>query len=483
MGALCCCLGQAGVVVRAAVPAPKVPKKDQGIAPENVTLEPGKKTVILIHGLAGSAMTFSSEKCLDCGGDGKHVADLMTCCTCKGTGKTPPETEDSPSWCDISMFLWGPRSFVQGLMCEVKMEDGLPKAVDGDGFTVHVVEGAKGIATVNPFDKYARVLCFEPMIDVLSKDYNVLCLNYDWRKFGCPHYSKTILPRFKFLVEKANRETGHKVTIVGHSMGCGVTTLCMSDAGEQWQKDFVEDVILVAPANMGSPSMLSSLGFSPIVNSSSFFEHLKLGDGLAQASATWPCMIQEVPLPVAGINCFHEDHVFAFTSEKKYKLADMEAFLRDMADEAKKRGKKRDFGPLFYPHAKANADRMEPPVVPISLIFNDHHDTVSTLNYAAIDNDLLGCPELQLGKKGDGTIVAESVVRMGLEWRKMGRDVTIINSPDENNHRDLAGGAYTVATIDKIMRGVDVKDRREFRLVDEIPCDELSRKHNSFFTS
>jgi len=443
----------------------------------------GKKTAILIHGLSGSAMTFTSEKCIECGGDGRW--GFVECSTCSGSGKTPPGASESPSWCDISMFMWGPSTFTNSLKCQIKEVDGLPKAMDAEGITVNVVQGRDGIDSVNPFDSsWDDIECFRPMIDGLSKDFNVECMNYDWRKWGCPHFSKTIPPRFKALVEKAKRESGCKVTIVGHSMGCGMACLCMHDMGEKWQKEYVEDVILVAPANMGSPSMLSSLGFSPVVNSSSMFESLKLGNGLAQTSATWPCMIQELPLAVGGIHCFEKDHVFARTSKKNYKIDDMDDFMKDMQELGRKNNDPRETGPAFYRHAKANADRMKAPMVPITLMFNDAHDTVSTLNYIDVKDDLMACPTLEKGKKGDGTIVAESVVRMGLEWRKLGRDVTIINTPDKNNHKDLCGGEYSVEVIGKIMHGVDVKDHREnIRLVNESlgGTVSLSEKPNSHF--
>merc|ERR1712194_381624 len=52
---------------------------------------------------------------------------------------------------------------------------------------------------------------------------------------------------------------GQKATLIGHSMGASVILYMLSVLGDHWVKEHVGEVVLVAPAHVGSPCMLPNL--------------------------------------------------------------------------------------------------------------------------------------------------------------------------------------------------------------------------------
>merc|ERR1712137_1334982 len=101
---------------------------------------------------------------------------------------------------------------------------------DQQGFELRPHEGLDGIKVINPRDpSILHIVAWKHLIESLEarNDCNVVALNYDFRKWGCPRYSKTMPLRFRELVEQANDSTGSKVMVVGHSMGCAITLYCL----------------------------------------------------------------------------------------------------------------------------------------------------------------------------------------------------------------------------------------------------------------
>merc|ERR1712048_572393 len=136
---------------------------------------------------------------------------------------------------------------------------------------------------------------------------------------------------------------------------------------------------------MGSPCMLPSFAHAPFAQLADHFFPVPFGleCDVGNRTSTWACMLAEMPVPVGHVSPWPEDHVFASTPNKDYRMADMSQFLYDVQQSALNDPAVscRKFGPALYPSALELAGAMKAPQVPTHLIYSDGMDTIAQLKY------------------------------------------------------------------------------------------------------
>merc|ERR1719291_533828 len=121
----------------------------------------------------------------------------------------------------------------------------------------------EGIKMMNPKDRFGQAIkVWHGLIETLQQDHHCEGFCYDWRKWGCPKYVKTVVQNFRELVEPLTHdervvEQG-PVSVITHSMGGEVILYCLNELGAEWQKKYIKEIIMIAPAPCGSPVMIPS---------------------------------------------------------------------------------------------------------------------------------------------------------------------------------------------------------------------------------
>eukprot|EP00971_Amphidinium_carterae_P050260 990413-Amphidinium_carterae.1 len=75
---------------------------------------------------------------------------------------------------------------------ELSSGEALPCTVDAPGTEVRVVQGLDPIAALNP-GQHPPVKLWEDFIKTFENTYGLLPVNYDWRRWGDPVYSRECL--------------------------------------------------------------------------------------------------------------------------------------------------------------------------------------------------------------------------------------------------------------------------------------------------
>ncbi|CAE8596527.1 unnamed protein product, partial [Polarella glacialis] len=284
--------------------------------------EPGRKSVVFVHGLASCALVAKTKPGY------KHFV-------CEGN-----EEAEFSRLVYISLAEYAVRPHVVTALAlahvQGKKKDGTPciTTTSGEeGVDVHPVLGLQGIRQLNPGEDKTPVSLWQNLYAELEPNYNCFAFNYDWRRWGDQVYIEEVLERFKHNIEDAAELAGHPVALIGHSMGAQVVLYCIGMLGDAWQKKYVEQVVLVGPAPMGSPSMFaayangpSSIAHSSVLPVVDYYEHK-----LSEVSSTWPAMLAELPRMMGTTQTFPADYAFAITPTKRYCLGDVEEFLKDLA--------------------------------------------------------------------------------------------------------------------------------------------------------
>jgi len=397
--------------------------------------------VVCVAGLASSALE-------------NHVPsyrDWFPCCL-------PPLFR--VSYCSIKALVSNPERTLQSLRLRLttgELSDGreVQIAESVSGVRIRPVRGTAGISTLNP-GEWVPVDVWRQLVNSLGTDFNCQAFNYDWRRWGDQVYAERLTDMFRAEIEEAY---GHgsgddrKVTVVAHSMGAPVTLYCLSALGDDWAQQYIEQVILVAPAHMGSPSMLPNFAHGPLgathsfIPAPHFLEH-HIGD----ITATWACMVAEMPMMKVGTaEPWPEDHVFAKTPTREYGREDMGRFLDDVA--ACTGG--REFGPALWPGVQELCGKMRAPAVATSIIYSAGDETIAQVTYAS--DDLGAAPEISRTEPGDGTITAASIEAVAKAWQQDGADVRLFKAEGRVSHKDLIACSQTLQLIPKLLEGAEVQ--------------------------
>jgi pimeloyl-ACP methyl ester carboxylesterase len=333
---------------------------------------------------------------------------------------------------------------------------------DAEGYEVRPIKGIDSLSRLNPRENLPPVAVWKNLNDKLQTEFSLEAFNYDWRKWGCPRFSRALPSRFKMEVERAYRRGGKgegaRVTLMGHSMGCPVILYCLGILGVEWQRIYLDQVLLVAPAMMGSVSMVPSYANNPLSATHAMFHAPEfLNNGVAATTRTWACMVAEMPMRVGGLNPFDSGRPIAKTSDRDYYVDDMGQFLEDLNEHVPGR----EFGAALWSSVQELASHMHAPAVPVRMIYNDEHATMAAVSYEQ-KSSLGDAPYVSETLQGDGTISLDSVESLGRQWREQGADVTLLNTPDQADHKNLIAGEYTVKTVLSLLKGEDIEERLSF---------------------
>jgi len=355
-----------------------------------------------------------------------------------------------------------------------------------EGIHVQPVEGLDGIKSLNPGEAMP-VYLWHALIKQLGQDYNLAAFNYDWRRWGDLFYVEEVLGEFRLNVEDAYEKSGQKVVLVGHSMGAQVCTYCLGALGKAWTQTYVDDLVLVGPAPMGSPSMFaayangpSSIAHSSAIPVAEFYES-KLGD----VTSTWSCMISELPVPVGDVDTFKGSQPFATTPSKLYYAADVGEFLQDLAachekDEkdpaalrarsesahGKVRGWLEEQGfvntkklwkpgyqtaPRHYAGVAHMAKSMTAPACRTHFVYSNRVKTLTSVDFPS--EDLRQKATLAQFEPGDDTVTAASIQKLADAWREAGTDVCMHKCPGAVHHKELISCKFTLQLLQNVMEG------------------------------
>eukprot|EP00931_Biecheleriopsis_adriatica_P077976 TRINITY_DN5144_c0_g1_i2.p1 TRINITY_DN5144_c0_g1~~TRINITY_DN5144_c0_g1_i2.p1 ORF type:complete len:830 (+),score=127.23 TRINITY_DN5144_c0_g1_i2:87-2576(+) len=374
----------------------------------------------------------------------------------------PENAETDPyqvCWVSVSQLIQRPVQTFDQLrlrLVEGMLSDGsrVKCTANNEGCDVRPFPGLDGIKDLNPTG-HIRVPVWSPLIEELEGDFSWHAFNYDWRRWGDQKYAEDLVDQFREKVQHAIEMDAHpsgKASLVCHSMGCPVALYVLSVLGDDWAKKHISQLILVGPAHMGSPAMMSSYAHAPFVDTQSWVPiPVAFDKTLGDLTATWACMIAEMPMLVGGELPWPEEHIFASTPEKDYTLKDIGQFLEDVASCKANR----ETGPALWSGVQKLASMMKAPAVPTSIIYSDRLDTPSQIEYES--SDLCKKPKLKSSAPGDGTIVASSVEAIGHAWRSKGCDVKLIKDPGSHakppDHKELIGCPFSVGVISRLLEG------------------------------
>mmetsp|Transcript_131519 Transcript_131519/g.232360 ORF Transcript_131519/g.232360 Transcript_131519/m.232360 type:complete len:550 (+) Transcript_131519:32-1681(+) len=388
----------------------------------------GQRTVICVAGLASSALVCEERNL--CGRKKKKV-----------------------SYCSIDALATNPLRTLASLECtlvEGQMKDGssAPTVADRRGCKITPVEGTAGIRTLNPGEEIP-VSVWDGLIDELEDGFNLWNFAYDWRRWGDMPYVETVVDNFKEKVETCIAKDCHeskKASIIAHSMGAPVVLYCINQLGREWQWRYLDQIILVAPAMMGSPIMIPSFAHAPFVATMNWLpmqNHIE--HSLGDLCSTWPCMLAEMPMLVGEHAGWPDNHVFACTPTDEYKMEDIGRFLEDLCGCQENR----EIGKEMWPNIEEMAKALTCPAVPVEVIYGKGVDTPNSFEYRT--PDIGAAPLVKSNEPGDGTIVADSVTRIVEKWREEGMHVGCFECPGEITHKELIINPFTIAVIEKLL--------------------------------
>jgi pimeloyl-ACP methyl ester carboxylesterase len=374
------------------------------------------------------------------------------------------------SWCDVRQLIKNPVGVFRCLrlqLVDYTDADGniAYTTADQTGYSTRPLKGGEGDYADKPetvgcedlnANGYIPVPVWGPLIHELEEDFNWHMFEYDWRRWGDELFVRQSVDRFRGSVETQLKADGtDKIAIIGHSMGASVALYCLSELGEDWAKEHISHVILVAPAHLGAPSMVSSFAHAPFVDTKSWLPIPGMFDKrLGDLTASWPCMIAELPVNVGGLQSWPEDYKFAIVGpeenpEKVYKIGGMQEFLEDLVSHKGHR----EIGPAIWPGAQRMADKTKGAGVPTTVIYSDGTDTPYRVQYDCAN--ISKKARLLESKPGDGTVIAESLER----WAEQLPDVRLLKEPhpapgrSSASHKELIISPFTIGMLPRILDG------------------------------
>lgn len=353
-----------------------------------------RKTVLLVHGMC--SCTLETE-----------ISDSA------GLGPAPEGYH--PAWVNAGRFISSREQTLKSL--SLKMENGKVVPVN-DGVKVRAKPGVEGIHCLNEDSHLPSIPIFRTALDKFGPHFNLMPLNYDWRRWGDIEYAKEVLVDFRAAILASKQVTGRPVDIVGHSMGALVVLWCLNEMGARWVKANVGTLVLVCPAPSGTPVMFPCYAAGPLQGFVNHHIHIPkaLEKDVSQASSSWPCLISEFPQECGGIQTWDLDFPFVITPTKKYCVGDVTKFLEDVEALAPER----NMGPQLIKGVYQMNSICKAPPVTTHIIYNDGLDTVKQMKYK--DEDITVWPEDITFGPGDGTVLAAQLEKLAEEWRKQKRD-------------------------------------------------------------
>ena len=203
---------------------------------EEAVQERGVKCVALVHGLASCALTSKPPT---------GVANFL-CDNCSGGGV------EHLVYVSIRELVQRPQIVLTlGLEWESTFsQDGIETMKTSDGYenaNVSPVEGLAGIRSLNPGreSNMAPINLWHELIEHLT-DFNLIALNYDWRRWGDLIYIEDYRESFRSKVERAVRISRQPLTMVGHSLGAQVITYMLGFFGPEWTAAHISDTWLIS---------------------------------------------------------------------------------------------------------------------------------------------------------------------------------------------------------------------------------------------
>lgn len=400
----------------------------------------GQKTVICVAGLASSAL--------------ERLHKAQCCSPCRD-----PKARWSVSYCSIDALASNPLGTLNSLRMELvdgKLKDGTPvkstrNCAKSGTLEVRPVQGTAGIRTLNP-GEMIPVSVWEGLIDGNVEHLNMHAFNYDWRRWGDRVYAEEMVTMFQDKILSALKEDSHpsgKAAIVTHSMGAPVVLYCLGMLGDAWVSQNVDQVILVAPAMTGSPTMIPSLGHAPFVADLWMPKQMSkfITDSFGDLCATWACMVSELPMDIGGISPYPKDYVFATTPTKTYTYSTIGEFLEDLD---KSSGNTRPFGKALWPGVQEMGKAMKcpPASVRTSLVYCLGADTATQFEYPT--EDIWRAGLVKTSVPGDGTITGDSIKTVAEAWAKAGGNVHMLEVPGNISHKELIACDCVVGLLPKL---------------------------------
>jgi len=326
----------------------------------------------------------------------------------------------------------------------------------------------------------------------LSPDYNCLAFNYDWRRWGDVNYVDELRRRFKNTIEQAVKVAGGKpVVMVGHSLGAQVTNYMLGYLGQRWTEGNVSDLVLVGPANMGSPSSLGAYanGPSTVAHSSVIPLADILEIRLRDVASTWPGLISVLPNRLGDADVFDFKPFAMRKGKRKYFAGDCVPFLEDLAtcededqtglyeedtsiheqvrhllEEYNLLDTKREWEAGF-PKAAKIRQAFEKKIVPnlrpprgcrVHVVYSMG---VPTLSNVIFEENLRRKAEHAAWDSGDDTILASSVEKMCEVWKNAGVPV--------HKYHELIACPYMMKVMNEVMEHGGGEDSSEYEAEDE----------------
>lgn len=400
------------------------------VAAEQIrSFDPKKKVVVLVHGMGSCALESKIHKAAHLGAHHKHFKHAFV---------------------DMQHLAEDEKN-LEVMVKSLSVERFLDVADSVHGVHVRPVAGLAGIRSLNP-EGSEPIPAFENLIDALSADFNLLCFNYDWRRWGGPDFSDYLCDEFRGTVHGAVMFNGQPVDVVAHSMGAAVAHLCMSEFGPEWQKNNINQCVWISPVHGGSASLLPSWASGFRADRSDVFPAPELlTKDISKMTASWPCLVAMCPQTHVGSRCCQaENHVFAKTPTKKYTLGEIGKYLEDVSGCVQGRVN----GPGFLPDVKGIWAKLEVPAVPLRILYSTGIRTMSQMKYTT--EDLSAWPEVWSRENGDGTMLASTVEMIARNWQEESPelDIQMFTETLGVSHRNMVSCTFTCNLVPQILTGV-----------------------------
>eukprot|EP00927_Polykrikos_kofoidii_P077714 TRINITY_DN74631_c0_g1_i1.p1 TRINITY_DN74631_c0_g1~~TRINITY_DN74631_c0_g1_i1.p1 ORF type:complete len:584 (-),score=84.00 TRINITY_DN74631_c0_g1_i1:268-2019(-) len=379
--------------------------------------------------------------------------------------------EWSTAYCSIRTIATAPRDLLEAMtmrQVERTLSDGTTATgvANAEGVDVRPHMGIQGIASLNPGESLTPINVWRELVDTLSPDYNLLAFSYDWRRWGDLKFAEETVQRFRAIFEAIRKNGMKPAAIIAHSMGCSLALYCLSELGKAWAREFVDQMIMVAPAPMGSPKMMPSWANSVVAAAkteegdkcqSSIFPVGRIldpvQDMISDMTSTWACMIAEMPVTVGQIKPWPDDCPLVVTPSRTYCLADTGQFLQDVDASVQGRG----LGPAIWPNVKRLAEKMAVPLVDTRIIYGVGIDTMSQLEYES--DDLGAAPTIKAVDRGDGTVLASTVEILAEAWNQELKEepveVRLFPGPEDQDHQHLIACTFTQELVPKLLERIE----------------------------
>eukprot|EP00445_Apocalathium_hangoei_P037722 CAMPEP_0203945516 /NCGR_PEP_ID=MMETSP0359-20131031/81024_1 /ASSEMBLY_ACC=CAM_ASM_000338 /TAXON_ID=268821 /ORGANISM="Scrippsiella Hangoei, Strain SHTV-5" /LENGTH=450 /DNA_ID=CAMNT_0050876695 /DNA_START=1 /DNA_END=1350 /DNA_ORIENTATION=+ len=368
----------------------------------------GRKSVILVHGLASCALQTKVAP-------STYRGCALPCSNAVGWDLT---------WLSIEEVITGAQRFRNVLELRNVMgvrKDGTPVLSTGnlEGVSVRPYPGLEGIARLNP-GELIEVPVWLPLIEAMAPVYRLTPGSYDWRRWGDVVYMEECVEALRAKVEQEHRVTGRLVSIFGHSMGNSLVIYVLSVLGTEWTREHISELVLVAPAVMGSPKQVSAYAHNPASTVAGLPNGMSLPapveDFLRRCMDTAPSMASLLPMRVGGVSCFPAHHVFVKTPSRSYMIDDMGHYVQDLQQRLPAG---RVPTAKFWPMIQEEFHKIKAPAVPTHIFYGSEHATVSQVTFRS--DDLLATPEVSATAPGDLTVTAASIEALAASWAKQGR--------------------------------------------------------------